>query len=72
MIYEVVFLSISVDGGWSTWSSWGSCSTTCDLGTTLRTRQCNNPTPSSYGMNCSGTFTEEKPCNAGSCEGVVF
>ena len=72
MLIMLLFISMSVDGGWSSWSSWGSCTTTCDLGTTVRTRQCNNPIPGSHGRNCSGTFVEEKPCNNGRCTGTVL
>ncbi|TWW66786.1 complement component 7b [Takifugu flavidus] len=45
-------------GGWSCWSSWGSCTG----GRRTRTRNCNNPTPSRGGANCVGPQVEHKQC----------
>lgn len=32
-----------INGHWSSWSGWNSCSRTCGVGVRFRTRQCNNP-----------------------------
>ncbi|CAN9504778.1 unnamed protein product [Ophioblennius macclurei] len=47
-----------IHGGWSCWSSWGSCSG----GQRSRTRSCNNPAPSRGGQSCIGFQTDQKPC----------
>ena len=44
--------NVSVDGGWSDWSRWPSCSVTCEDGHMTRTRQCNNPVPVHGGHDC--------------------
>ena len=58
----------SVNGGWSTWSAWGSCSVTCGMGTRSRTRSCTNPTPSNGGASCSGISSQTQICNRNSCQ----
>lgn len=56
-----------VDGGFSSWSSWSSCSRTCLVGVKHRTRTCTSPAPAHGGKSCSGTLTESKSCDAGAC-----
>ncbi|XP_078378120.1 properdin-like [Oculina patagonica] len=56
-----------VDGGWSDWSAWGSCTVTCGGGTQTRTRTCTNPPPSNGGLPCSGPATESQQCGTASC-----
>ncbi|XP_052268386.1 mucin-like protein [Dreissena polymorpha] len=55
------------DGGWATWSSWSSCTATCDGGTSQRYRECTNPTPSPYGQQCHGPNTNFKVCSIFPC-----
>lgn len=45
-------VSLTVDGGWGAWSTWGTCSKTCDLGTKNRKRVCDNPEPKHGGKPC--------------------
>ena len=42
-----------VDGGFSAWSSWSTCSKTCLTGYKVRARYCNNPQPANGGKDCS-------------------
>ncbi len=56
-----------VNGGWSAWSSWGSCSASCGVGTQTATRTCTNPTPANGGADCSGSSTETQSCSSACC-----
>ncbi|XP_040907946.1 A disintegrin and metalloproteinase with thrombospondin motifs 2-like [Toxotes jaculatrix] len=55
------------DGGWGTWSSYGSCSRTCGGGVSFRTRRCDNPTPANGGRTCFGNSYEFQLCNQEEC-----
>lgn len=61
----------AVNGDWSTWSSWVSCSLDCGSGTQTRTRTCTNPAPANGGTNCSGSTSESQSCNTQSCSVAV-
>ncbi|XP_052679401.1 coadhesin-like isoform X1 [Crassostrea angulata] len=56
-----------IDGGWSTWSGYGSCSKTCGTGTQSRSRTCTNPAPAYNGLSCSGSATSSQNCNTHNC-----
>ncbi|XP_028249215.1 semaphorin-5B isoform X3 [Parambassis ranga] len=63
----------SRNGGWTPWSSWGQCSTTCGTGFELRQRSCNNPSPRHGGRVCVGPSRDERFCNEGvPCPQPVF
>ena len=51
--------------GWSDWSSWTTCSTTCGEGEMLRSRICKGPCL----LNENGAH-EAKACNIASCQGI--
>ncbi|KAK6183138.1 hypothetical protein SNE40_010671 [Patella caerulea] len=53
-------------GGWGNWS-YSTCSKSCGLGTSIRTRKCNNPAPANGGKNCPGSPTEEVACHRRAC-----
>ncbi|XP_028400689.1 uncharacterized protein LOC114523847 isoform X2 [Dendronephthya gigantea] len=60
-----------VDGGFSDWSSWSSCSQSCgDTAIKSRERRCTNPRPSGGGKNCSGETFEIKLCDKIPCHPV--
>ncbi|XP_053385659.1 uncharacterized protein LOC123538853 [Mercenaria mercenaria] len=56
-----------VHGGWTTWSGWGSCSSTCDFGIQRRNRSCSNPYPSSFGEHCFGESRDDRVCLQPAC-----
>lgn len=56
-----------VNGEWSSWSGWSSCSKSCGGGTQTRTRSCTNPSPSCDGASCSGSTSDSKSCNTQAC-----
>uniref|UniRef100_UPI003D9E9675 complement component C8 beta chain precursor n=1 Tax=Danio rerio TaxID=7955 RepID=UPI003D9E9675 len=49
---------LAIDGNWSCWSSWSSCSGKIQH----RTRQCNNPAPHNGGVACAGAQEESADC----------
>lgn len=57
-----------IDGVWTCWSAWGSCS----QGQKSRTRSCTNPSPSGGGRHCVGEPTERKPCEDPDLEHLQF
>nr|XP_034327535.1 uncharacterized protein LOC105323126 [Crassostrea gigas] len=59
--------SCPIDGGFSNWGSWGTCSVTCGGGTQVRTRSCSNPAPQYGGANCAGSPSQNKTCNTNVC-----
>ena len=60
-----------VHGNYSTWSSFGSCSKSCDNGTQLRKRFCTNPSPRFGGRDCSslGPNVNMRHCQTQRCPG---
>ncbi|KAF7709424.1 semaphorin-5B isoform X1 [Silurus meridionalis] len=63
----------SRNGGWTPWSSWGQCSTSCEIGFEVRQRSCNNPSPRHGGRVCVGQAREQRFCNEKvSCPQPVF
>ena len=49
--------------GWQDWSSWDSCSKSCNGGIQERTRRC------SAGRMCEGRGREGRVCNTFACQG---
>eukprot|EP00112_Aurelia_sp_Birch-Aquarium-sp1_P019789 Seg4965.1 transcript_id=Seg4965.1/GoldUCD/mRNA.D3Y31 product=Hemicentin-1 protein_id=Seg4965.1/GoldUCD/D3Y31 len=56
-----------VNGGYSGWSGYGSCSKSCGGGLQTRSRSCNNPSPAYGGKNCPGQSTQMRSCNTHVC-----
>ncbi|KAJ8321738.1 hypothetical protein KUTeg_000209 [Tegillarca granosa] len=56
-----------VDGEWTSWTSWDTCTVTCGGGTQGRTRTCTNPAPQYGGADCAvdGAWAQWSPW--GSC-----
>ncbi|XP_061184989.1 SCO-spondin-like [Saccostrea echinata] len=57
----------AIDGGFSDWSAWDTCSATCGGGSQSRTRTCTNPAPQHGGADCSGDTSETQDCNTQAC-----
>lgn len=57
-----------VDGAFSPWSKWTSCSHKCGQGMKHRHRYCNNPKPSNGGRKCTGAHKQAKPCYGRHCK----
>ena len=73
-MYEIsgYFLHITVNGGYSSWSLWGNCSTPCGFGSQFRKRSCSDPVPSGGGKDCSqlGHSEEIRTCYETVCTGI--
>ncbi|XP_038064284.1 uncharacterized protein LOC119734796 isoform X2 [Patiria miniata] len=65
------FEGCPVDGGWSEWSMWSSCSSRCGTGKAYRSRRCASPQPRHGGRYCDGTEYEEGMCFDDSCVEAV-
>ncbi|GIX85880.1 semaphorin-5B [Caerostris extrusa] len=61
---------MSIDGGWSAWSTWSYCSASCGGGVQYRERYCDSPKPVGGGMECQGSARVDRPCNIESCHEV--
>lgn len=73
--YNFCYLCRKVDGGWSLWSSWSTCSVTCGVGAHTRSRTCDDPPPSvseagmGNGTTCSLPNSDMKTCVMQRCNG---
>ncbi|XP_076113400.1 coadhesin-like [Mytilus galloprovincialis] len=56
-------------GGWSVWTTFGECSTTCDEGHQVVKRRCDNPLPGRDAAYCDGEDVQYVDCNLGGCPG---
>ncbi|XP_060554416.1 thrombospondin-1-like [Ruditapes philippinarum] len=59
-----------VHGGWSQWTTWGSCSVTCGVGMQRRDRSCSKPYPTLFGDHCFGDSRDDRVCIPGACSGI--
>lgn len=62
---------LSVDGGWTDYGDWSSCTKSCGIGEKVRTRTCTKPTPANGGKNCEGKSQEKTTCNTAPCPGYT-
>ena len=51
-----------IDGNWSEYGPWSSCSKLCGYGIKKRYRFCANPKPSFGGSGCQGSNSEKNQC----------
>ena len=57
-----MFSCAVVDGRWSLWGQWSTCSKSCGPGEQERKRECNNPQPSNGGKQCEGDAKQTQSC----------
>ncbi|CAG2214239.1 Hemicentin-1,Coadhesin,Thrombospondin-2,Thrombospondin-1,Mucin-like protein [Mytilus edulis] len=56
-----------INGRWSDWSPWNTCSVTCGVGTQTKTRSCSNPAPDHGGEDCGNDDSETQTCTKQEC-----
>merc|ERR1712098_384206 len=56
-----------VDGGFSHWTLWTSCTKSCGSGSHSRSRKCDNPVPQNGGEPCLGEKAQTSHCNVQPC-----
>lgn len=66
-----LFHYVSVDGGWSAFTSYSKCSKSCGLGKQERSRVCNNPIPAHGGEKCIGEDVQSKECKIKECPSML-
>lgn len=59
-----------MDGGWSLWGSFTSCSVTCGKGIQKRERTCTEPVLQYGGADCVGLSNEIQNCTESECPGT--
>ncbi|XP_063245186.1 hemicentin-1-like [Bacillus rossius redtenbacheri] len=65
---QACFMSVcQVDGGWSDWTEWTSCSVSCGRGTRRRYRKCDRPEPAYGGRPCLGSDGQQEACARNPC-----
>ncbi|CAF0803716.1 unnamed protein product [Adineta ricciae] len=57
-----------INGGWSPWTPWSSCSHTCGIGVEYQQRTCTNPKPDLGGKHCLGARKRFRTCTLASCK----
>ena len=56
-----------VNGRWSAWSDWSSCTKLCGTGTQRSQRTCTQPAPDHGGRECRGKDSRMRDCNTEPC-----
>jgi hypothetical protein len=64
---ECVCARRAVDGKFSAWSEWDTCTKSCGGGQQARSRTCSDPAPMFGGRNCEGSDAEKRECGKGPC-----
>ena len=62
-------IMLTVNGGYTSWTTWTTCTRSCGSGSQARTRSCTNPRPAHGGAQCSGSSSDTQSCNTQSCAG---
>ncbi|KAL4224567.1 hypothetical protein ACF0H5_015268 [Mactra antiquata] len=56
-----------INGGWTYWNEWSSCSKSCGGGLQTRSRACSAPIPTNGGLRCPGDEIQKKNCSDWKC-----
>lgn len=67
-MFAFIFV-LTVNGHWTSWSAFGSCSRPCGGGMQYRRRTCSNPPASNGGKSCKGPSHQSNACNTHACAG---
>ena len=59
-----------VDGQWSAWNAWGSCSKKCGTGSQTSTRTCVGQ--AFGGKACAGSTSKSQSCNTQACQAKCY
>jgi hypothetical protein len=59
--------ALPIDGAWTDWGTWSSCSKTCGAGEQTRSRTCTDPPPQHGGAECSGSEIAYRHCHDTPC-----
>ena len=76
MVETCIYFFSVINGGYTTWSNWTSCSASCGSlhAVKTRTRSCSNPYPLNRGLSCIqqnlGLSIENSPCGRDPCSGL--
>lgn len=62
---------VPVNGVWSDWAGWSTCTTNCNGGLQTRKRACDQPPPMKGGNTCPGNKEEWRMCNTQVCGEVT-
>lgn len=58
----ILKITFAVNGGWTRWSPFTPCTTTCGVGYQTSTRTCTNPSPQFGGQTCTGNNNDTRVC----------
>ena len=62
----LLYMLLLVDGAWSAWTEWTNCSVTC---WSYRSRECDDPAPLYFGLDCVGDYNQSMRCRELPCDG---
>ena len=69
-LYLTVMFMTIVNGGWTSWEGWTSCSVSCGSGQRRRFRSCSDPSPANGGNTCGRVNAQYQSCNQQRCPGM--